>query len=114
MRQLAQQQLEAGQFLVFVIGAAHATKRLPTAKIMAICQQLKGQLIVLIGDRSDQERASQIIKVGQHIINACGQYNLHQSASIINIWNILLIINCKFEMKYLIFSYKRTYSNCYS
>ena len=78
------QRLEAGQFLVFVIGAAHATKRLPTAKIMAICQQLKGQLIVLIGDRSDQERASQIIKVGQHIINACGQYNLHQSASIVS------------------------------
>ena len=65
-------------------GVDHATKRLPTAKIMAICQQLKGQLIVLIGDRSDQERASQIIKVGQHIINACGQYNLHQSASIVS------------------------------
>ncbi len=78
------QRLQAGRFLVFVIGAAHATKRLPAAKIKDICQQLQPSLVVLIGDQSDRVTAAAVATAGPHIIDASGQFNLHQSASIVS------------------------------
>lgn len=75
--------LQHQQYLVFVIGAAHATKRLPPSKIKAICSLLKEELIVLIGGKGDVEAAKIIETAGTQVINACGQFNLHQSASIV-------------------------------
>jgi ADP-heptose:LPS heptosyltransferase len=67
----------------FVIGAKHATKQLPIEKIIGICKKLN-QPIVLLGGKEDVENASLIEKaVGATIYNACGKYNLNQSASII-------------------------------
>ncbi len=76
--------LENKPYLVFVIGAAHATKRLPPSKIKAICSLLKDELIVLIGGKGEVEAAHLIETAGPHIINTCGQFNLHQSASIVD------------------------------
>lgn len=76
--------LQGKQYLVFVIGAAHATKRLPPAKIKAICSLLKEELIVLIGGKGDLEAAKIVETAGTHVINTCGQFNLHQSASIVD------------------------------
>lgn len=76
--------LQAKQYLVFVIGAAHATKRLPPSKIKTICSLLKEELIVLIGGKGDAEAAKLIEKAGPQVINTCGQFNLHQSASIVD------------------------------
>ncbi|MBL4650687.1 MAG: glycosyltransferase family 9 protein [Aureispira sp.] len=76
--------LENKQYLVFVIGAAHTTKRLPPSKIKAICSLLKEELIVLIGGKGDVEAANFIKTAGAQVINACGQFNLHQSASIVD------------------------------
>lgn len=75
--------LQDQQYLVFVIGAAHATKRLPPSKIKAICSLLKEELIVLIGGKGDLEAAKLIETAGKQVINTCGQFNLHQSASIV-------------------------------
>ncbi|MEM1325942.1 MAG: glycosyltransferase family 9 protein [Bacteroidota bacterium] len=70
-------------YIAFAIGAAHATKRLPTDKIIAICQQLTSPTL-LLGGPAEQEIGEQIAaQSGQHIINTCGQLNLYQSASII-------------------------------
>jgi lipopolysaccharide heptosyltransferase II len=70
-------------FIGFVIGAKHFTKQLPTEKIIAICKKLN-QPIILLGGKEDKERAISIEKaVGSTIYNACGNYNLNQSASII-------------------------------
>ncbi len=70
-------------YIGFVIGAKHFTKQLPTEKIIAICKKLN-QPIILLGGKEDQERAISIEKaVGSAIYNACGNYNLNQSASII-------------------------------
>jgi ADP-heptose:LPS heptosyltransferase len=70
-----------GKYIAFVTGAAHATKRLPEEKIIAICQKIK-QPIVLLGGKDERESGERIAAAaGEHVFNACGQYNLHQSAS---------------------------------
>jgi ADP-heptose:LPS heptosyltransferase len=67
----------------FVIGAAHATKRLPLEKIISICKKLN-KPVVLLGGKEDAENAGKIEEaVGLSIFNACGRYNLNQSASLI-------------------------------
>ena len=78
------QRLTDQTFIVFVIGAAHATKRLPASKIKSICKMLPKELIVLIGGKGDREAAQIIETAGNQVINACGQFNLHQSASIVD------------------------------
>lgn len=71
------------EYIGFVIGAKHATKQLPVEKIIGICKQLN-QPIVLLGGKEDIDNANIIEKaVGANIYNACGKFNLNQSASII-------------------------------
>jgi ADP-heptose:LPS heptosyltransferase len=70
-------------YIGFVIGAKHFTKQLPTEKIISICKKIN-QPIILLGGKEDAERGALISKaVGPTIYNACGMYNLNQSASII-------------------------------
>ena len=70
-------------YIGFVIGAKFATKKLPTSKIISICKKLN-QAIVLLGGKEDIAVANEIEKeVGANIYNACGKYNLNQSASLI-------------------------------
>lgn len=76
--------LQSGHFLVFVIGAAHATKRMPPEKIKAVCQLVPHEMIVLIGGKGDVEASKIVQEAGHHVVNTCGQLNLHQSASIVD------------------------------
>lgn len=70
-------------YVGFVIGAKHFTKQLPIEKIIAICKKIN-QPIILLGGKEDIQRANEIEKgVGPTIYNACGKYNLNQSASLI-------------------------------
>lgn len=70
-------------YIGFVIGAKHFTKQLPNEKIISICKKIN-QPIVLLGGKEDAERGALISKAaGSTIYNACGLYNLNQSASII-------------------------------
>ena len=71
------------EYVGFVIGAKHFTKQLPTEKIISICKKIN-KPIILLGGKEDIARAEEIEKtVGTKIYNACGKYNLNQSASII-------------------------------
>lgn len=71
------------QYVAVVIGAKHATKRLPNAKIQIICELIE-RPIILLGGKEDKENGSIIVeKLCKPIYNACGQFSLHQSASII-------------------------------
>lgn len=71
------------EFIGFVIGAKHFTKQLPTEKIISICKKIN-KPIILLGGKEDITRAETIEKaVGNTIYNACGKYNLNQSASLI-------------------------------
>jgi ADP-heptose:LPS heptosyltransferase len=70
-------------YIGFVIGAKHFTKQLPTEKIISICKKTN-QPIILLGGKEDNQRAIIIESaVGASIYNACGKYNLNQSASLI-------------------------------
>jgi len=71
------------EYIAFVIGAKHFTKQLPAEKIISICKKLP-KPIVLLGGKEDISRANEIEEaVGHAIYNACGKYNLNQSASLI-------------------------------
>jgi len=70
-------------YIAFAIGAQHATKRLPDEKIISICQKIN-KPIVLLGDKNDAVVAQKVFSaIGNIIYDACGEYNLNQSASIV-------------------------------
>jgi ADP-heptose:LPS heptosyltransferase len=70
-------------FTAYAIGGQHFTKKLPTHKIIEICKQSK-HTIMLLGGKEDFETGEAIQKaVGVKVINACGKYNLNQSASLL-------------------------------
>lgn len=76
--------LSEGNYLTFVIGATHATKRLPPEKMLEFCRLAAPQPIVLLGGPAEKEQGAWLAQsAGPHVINACGQLSLHQSASLV-------------------------------
>lgn len=70
-------------YIAFVTGAAHATKRLPTSKIIDICKKISLP-VVLLGGPDEAEKGDIIaLEAGSHVINACGQLTLNESASLV-------------------------------
>ncbi len=70
-------------YILFAIGANHATKRLPTEKIMSICRET-GLPVILAGGKEDISRGKEISDAcGDPVLNACGKYNINQSASLV-------------------------------
>lgn len=71
------------QYTGLVIGAQHATKRLPTHKLIELCQRIKYP-VVLMGGKEDKERGAEIAAAGgAHVINGCGKFTLDQSAFLV-------------------------------
>ncbi|MFI5164732.1 MAG: glycosyltransferase family 9 protein [Bacteroidia bacterium] len=71
-------------YIGFVIGAKYFTKQLPKEKIISICKKLD-RPVILLGGKEDFEKGEAIkSQVTSHkILNACGKYNLNQSASLV-------------------------------
>ena len=69
-------------FIGLVIGAAHATKRLPMRKLRELCTALPTS-VVLLGGPDDREMGEQIALGLDHVYNSCGTLRLHQSADIL-------------------------------
>jgi heptosyltransferase-2 len=71
-------------YTAYAIGGQHDTKKLPLHKMIELCDTIKEPL-VLLGGKEDYKIANQIIDacIKTNIHNACGQYSLNQSASII-------------------------------
>ena len=70
-------------FVAYVIGGQHFTKKLPTHKIIEICEQSHTK-VILLGGKEDFVTGEIIQKaLGKKVINACGSYNLNQSASLL-------------------------------
>lgn len=71
------------KYIALVIGAAHATKRMPTQKLIAVCRAIK-QPIILLGGKEDATNGQYIAQQsGTHVVDACGKLNLNQSASVV-------------------------------
>lgn len=75
--------VEAGKYIAAVIGAKHATKQMPKGKWMNLCELIEKPVLIL-GGPEDAEIGEEIAyKSGKQVFNACGKFNLHQSASLI-------------------------------
>ncbi len=75
--------LAGKKFTAVVVGAAHATKRLPEDRLTALCALLNGP-VVLLGGPSDQAVGERIAAaVGDKVVNACGKLRLNQSADLL-------------------------------
>jgi ADP-heptose:LPS heptosyltransferase len=79
-------------YVAFVVGAKHATKRLPLQKMIQLCHQI-AKPIILLGGKDDHEIGEQVREFFEvkgreefllpEIFNGCGKFNLNQSASLI-------------------------------
>jgi ADP-heptose:LPS heptosyltransferase len=70
-------------YVLFAIGANHATKRLPVDKITEVCRHIK-RPVILAGGGEDAGRGEEISGAcGELVWNSCGKYNLGNSASLV-------------------------------
>ena len=73
------------------IGAQHETKKLPPESLVSLCEKLSYPVIIL-GGPEDRECAEQISSAlpEKDILNACGPYSIHQSASLVRQARVLI------------------------
>ncbi len=78
-------------YIGLAIGAQHRTKMLPAEKLVGLCRRLEHPVIILGGD-SDTDVAETILKAlpDKEILNSCGRYSIHQSASIVQQSRLLI------------------------
>ena len=78
-------------FIGLSIGAQHSTKMLPPERLIDLCRLLKHPVIIL-GGPTDQSTGDFIVSSlpGQSILNACGNYSIHQSASLVRQSRVLI------------------------
>ncbi|MFN8281616.1 MAG: glycosyltransferase family 9 protein [Chitinophagales bacterium] len=70
-------------FCVIVVGAKHFTKTIPLEKLKELCEKIK-MPIMLIGGLDDAYIGTQLEAIDNFkMYNACGKFNINQSASII-------------------------------
>ena len=90
-------------YIAFVIGGQHATKILPTAKIVSICKKLN-KSVLLIGGPDDKARGDEISKASG-AINTCGDHSLLQSAFLIK--NSAYVISHDTGMMHIAAAFKK-------
>ena len=75
-------------YVAYAIGAQHETKKLPVDRIIELCKKIN-RPIVLLGGKEDFENGEKVRlelekeKQSASIFNACGKFNLNQSADIV-------------------------------
>ena len=72
------------QFIAFVIGATHFTKRMPNEKIIEICRGIDKPVVLLGGDDVKDNAAEICRAVGSNVFSTCGLTNLDQSVFIVS------------------------------
>jgi ADP-heptose:LPS heptosyltransferase len=86
-------------FIALVIGASYFTKKLPVKKLITLCQNINYP-IVLVGGKEDSKEANEITASDNvKIYNACGKFNLNESADIIR--KTTLVISHDTGMQYI-------------
>ena len=72
-----------GDYVGLVIGAFHNTKKMPTDRLIELCEKID-QPVVILGGAGDKSEAEKIASRNKSkFFNACGQFNLNQSASLV-------------------------------
>ena len=77
-------------YIGIVIGAAHATKKLPVEKLKELCTKILHP-IILLGGKEDFDNG-QLIAADEpvKIYNACGKFNLNESADLVRKAKIII------------------------
>lgn len=70
-------------FVAVAIGAQHATKRLPTEKLIGICRKVTRPIILLGGKEDERIGAAITEAVGPNVISYCGKISLNESAALV-------------------------------
>lgn len=71
-------------FVAFVIGATHFTKRMPNEKIISICRKVNSP-IVLLGGQDVRANGTHIATAaGSNVYNACGATSLDESVYLVS------------------------------
>ena len=78
-------------YISLAIGAQHETKKLPVASLQELCKMLSCPVLIL-GGPSDKDTGDVIVSglPGSSILNTCGQYNINQSASLVERSRLLI------------------------
>jgi len=73
------------------IGAQHETKKLSVESIVELCQKLDYPIVIL-GGPEDRERGEGLVSSlpGKDVLNGCGAYSIHQSASLVRQAKVLI------------------------
>jgi ADP-heptose:LPS heptosyltransferase len=70
------------EFIVLVVGGSYYTKQIPFNKLLEICKNATLPIVV-VGGKEDIQIAENLKKEFPELINACGNFTINQSASII-------------------------------
>lgn len=78
-------------YVALAIGAQHKTKKLPQESLIVLCEKLRVPVVIL-GGPEDRETGESLIKAldGKQIMNGCGTYSIHQSASLVQQARVLI------------------------
>lgn len=77
-------------YIGIVIGAAHETKKLPVSHLRELCQKIQHP-IILLGGKEDITAGEAIASADPiKIYNACGKFNLNESADLVNRAKLIL------------------------
>lgn len=72
-----------GKYIAFVAGAKFATKQMPADKMVSVIDRLSLP-VVFLGGKEDAKLGEEIAsRCGEKVFNACGKFNLNQSASLL-------------------------------
>ena len=71
-------------FVAYIMGGQSRTRRLPLRRMIELCSKINYP-VVLLGDQEDRRTAEEIVRAlgKQQVYNACGHFNLNQSASLL-------------------------------
>lgn len=70
-------------YIAVVIGASYLTKKLPVYKLRDLCNNIDHP-IILIGGKEDQQEGEAVAEIDPaKIYNACGKFNLNESADLV-------------------------------
>ncbi len=71
-------------YVAFIIGATHFTKRMPNSKIISICKYITSPVVLLGGDDVKNNGDEIKLILGDKVYNACGKTTLDQSVYIVS------------------------------
>ncbi|TAH02819.1 MAG: glycosyltransferase family 9 protein [Sphingobacteriales bacterium] len=70
------------QYIAFVVGATHFTKRMPNSKVISILKKINLP-VVLLGGKDVAHNGIEIANACTNVISLCGDINLNQSVFLI-------------------------------